>query len=104
MPDAAAGFADVGAGDPQPLVLGRRGQHALQQLPVAGLELGALLQLAPRRADPGCERVANRLQVAEVERPRLSRDGSDSGVDLQPRESLGDKPAELRFEAADLTP
>jgi hypothetical protein len=61
MPVAATRLTDVGAGDPQPLVLGGSAQHPLQQLAVAGLELGLILQPAPRHADPGRERVADGL-------------------------------------------
>jgi hypothetical protein len=39
---AAAGLADVGARDPQPLEVLWRVQHPLQQLAVAGLQLLAL--------------------------------------------------------------
>lgn len=87
---AAAGLTDIGAGDPQPLVLGRRRQHLLQQLAVAGLELGTPLQLAPGRSDPCRQRVADRLQVAQAERPRLVRDRRDPGVDPHAREGVGE--------------
>lgn len=86
---AAAGLADIGARDLQPLVLGRGGQHPLQQLAVAGLELGLRPQLAPCSADPSCQRIADRLQVAEIQRPRLTRDRRNSGIDLQAREGVG---------------
>lgn len=99
---AAARLADVGAGDPHPLVLRRSGQHALEQLAVAGLELGALPQLQLGAADPGRQRVAHRLQLTEVERPRLGRDRGDAGVELEAGKRLGDERAELRFEAPDL--
>jgi hypothetical protein len=104
MPGAAAGFADVGAGDPQPLVLRGGGQHPLEQLAVARLELGALPQPKPGLADPRRQRVAYGLQLAQAERPRLPRDGADSGVDREARKSLGDEEAELGFEAPDLAP
>lgn len=55
MPVAATRLTDVGARDLQPLVLGWSGQHLLQQLTVAGLELGPILQLVARDADPGRE-------------------------------------------------
>jgi hypothetical protein len=104
MPGAAAGLADVGTGDPQPLVLGRSGQHPLQQLTIARLELGPILELTAGDADPGRERVADRLQLAQAERPRLICESTDSGVDREARKGLGDQGAKLRFEAADLTP
>lgn len=52
MPVATTWLADIGAGDPHPLVLGRSGQHLLQQLAVAGLQLSLILQLTPRDPDP----------------------------------------------------
>jgi hypothetical protein len=104
MPVTAARLADVGARDPQPLVRGRRGEHLLQQLAVASLELGLVPQPAPRHADLGRERVADGLEIAETQRPRLAREGADAGVDLDAREGLGEERAELRLETADLTP
>jgi hypothetical protein len=104
MPGAAAGLADVGAGDPQPLVLGRSGQHPLEQLTVARLECGALSQLKPGLAYPGRQGVADSLQLAQAKRPRLTRNGADSGVNREARKGLGDKRAKLGFEAPDLTP
>ncbi len=104
MPVAAARLTDVGACDPQPLVLGRGGQHPLEQLAIAGLELGALLQLKPGLADPRRQRVADNLQLAQAKRPRLTRNGADSGVDREARKGIGDEGAKLSFEAPDLTP
>jgi hypothetical protein len=52
-------------------VLGRSAQHPLQQLAVAGLELGPILQPVPRHADPGHKRVADGLEIAETQGPRL---------------------------------
>jgi hypothetical protein len=84
-------------------VLGRSGQHLLEQLAVAGLELGPILQLAARDADPGRERVADRLQVAEPKCPRLRRPGTDPGLDLDAGKGVGEERAELRLETTDLT-
>ena len=70
MPMAAAGFADVGPRDAQPLVLGGRRQHPLEQLPVAGHELGVVLKLSSHVADPTGQRVADGLQFAEAEGAR----------------------------------
>jgi hypothetical protein len=85
-------------------VLGRSGQHLLQQLAIAGLELGPVPQLALRGADPGRERVADGLEIAKAERPRLPRKGADAGIDLNAGEGVGEKRAELCLETADLTP
>jgi hypothetical protein len=91
MPVAATGLADVRTRDPQPLVIGRGSQHPFQQLVVAGLELGALPQLAPRIADPCGQRVADRLQVAQAQRPRLVRDRRHPGVDPEAWEGIGEE-------------
>jgi hypothetical protein len=100
---AAAGLADVGAGDPHPLeVLGRR-QHPPQQLAVAGLDLLTLAQGATRRSDPRREGVPHLLQAAEPERARLAPGSRNRGVELEPREGLGHQGGELPLEAADLT-
>ncbi|HKI67631.1 MAG TPA: hypothetical protein VJ989_10245 [Solirubrobacterales bacterium] len=101
---AAAGLADVGAADLQPLVLGRRVEHPLEQLAVAGLELRPFAQLDPGAGDPIGERVPNRLQLAEPQHPRLAGAGSYRGIDLDPRKRLGEKRPELRFQAPDLPP
>lgn len=104
MPVTAAGLADIGARDLQPLVLRGLGQHPLEQLTVAGLQFGLRLKLAPCVADPAGQRVANRLQLAQVEGARLGGDRSDTGVDLHSLESVGEKRAELGFQAPDLAP
>ncbi len=91
MPVATTRLADVGAGDPQPLVLGRSAQHPLQQLAIAGLELGPILQPSARFADPGRQRVADGLEIAETQRPRLAREGTDAGVDLDAGEGVGEE-------------
>jgi hypothetical protein len=72
-------------------VLGRGGQHLLQQLAVAGLELGLILQPAARGADPGRKRVADGLELAEVQRPRLPRESTDAGLDLHTREGVSEE-------------
>lgn len=69
---AAARQAKVVARDPHPPVVPRRGQHPLQQLAVAGLELAPLPQRAMRVLDPRRQRVANRLQLTEVEHATLA--------------------------------
>lgn len=101
---AAARLADVGAADPQPLVLGRRREHPLEQLAVAGLQLGPFAQLDPRLGDPVGERVADRLQLAEAEHPRLGREGRRPGVEADAGKGVGEERAELGFQAADLPP
>ena len=104
MPVTAARLADVGARDPQPSVLGGRRQHSLQQLAIAGLQLGALVQPALRRANPLRQRVANRLELTEVEHSRRGRDGGDPGVDLETGKGIRKERAKPMFEAPYLAP
>lgn len=68
---AAARHADVVATDPNPLVIGRGGEHAAQQLAIARLGPGLLGQLAAHRRDPVGERVADALELTEIEDTRL---------------------------------
>jgi len=84
-------------------VLGRSGQHLLQHLAVAGLQFSLILQLTLRSPDPGRERVADGLEVTKAKRTRLPRKGSNAGIDLDPREGVGEERAELCLETADLT-
>jgi len=104
MPVAAAGLTDVGAGDPEPFVLLRGRQHPLEQLAVGGLEPGALLERPPAVGDLGGESVADRLELAETERPRLGRRRGHAGVDSEARERLGDDRRQLALQATDLAP
>lgn len=101
---AAARLADVGAGDAQPLVLGGRGEHPLQQLAVGGLDLGALGERLACRGDPRHQRVADPLQLAEADDARLARRRRHAGLDREARERLGREPRQLPLQAADLAP
>jgi len=85
-------------------VLGRSGQHLLQQLAVAGLQFSPILQLTPRDPDPGRERVADGLETAEIKRTRLLRKGTDADIDLYAGKGVGEECAELCLETTDLTP
>jgi hypothetical protein len=95
MPVSTAGLAEIGAGDPQPLVIGRGRQHPLEQLSVRGLERGALLEPAPPLGDLGRECIADGLQLSQPERSRLPRAGGHTGVDPEARERLRHDPCEL---------
>ena len=101
---AAAGLADIGAGDPHPLEVRRVGQHPLEQLAVASLELGPLVERQARLADPLGKFVAHPLQLAEAEHPRLAATAAHRGVDLDPAEGLGEQPGQLVLEPGDLAP
>ena len=101
---AAPPLAEVGAGDLKPLVLGRGGQHPLEQLAVGGLGLGSLAQCVARLGDPVGEGITDLLQLAEADQARLVRRGGHPCVDLHSQEGPRGKTAQLELEAADLAP
>ena len=100
----AARLAEIVARYAQPLEVLWAGEHPFQQLAVAGLELGSPPQGPARVLDPIGQGVANRLQLAQVERPGLARDGGHVGGDFEPRESLGHQSGQLPLETTDLPP
>jgi hypothetical protein len=100
---AAPRLADVGARDPHPLVLGRRRQHVLEQLAVAGLELVLLAQCLASDRDPLGQGVADLLQLLEPGDPGHGEAGRDLGVEPETREGLGAEAGQLVLETADLT-
>ncbi len=104
MPVAAAGLADVGAGDPHPLVLLRRREHLLEQIAIARLQLVLATQGATRLGDAVGEGVADALQVLQPRHSRRVRGGGHLGVDGDAREGLRREAPELVLEAADLAP
>jgi hypothetical protein len=101
---AAAGRADVVARDPQPLVLGGGGQHAFQELAVAGLEVVLSAQRPARVGEPIRKRVANALQLVEAGDARLAEGSWNAGVEIETEKSLGAEARQLVFEPADLAP
>ena len=101
MPVAAAGQAEVGAADPHPAVAGGVGEQSLEQFAVGGLEGGALGERPARLGDPDGERVADLLELTEVEHARRPG-GTDPVRDDDPAQPLGDEPAQLQLEPADL--
>lgn len=100
----ATRLANVGAGDPQPLVLSRCGEHVLEQLAVAGLEFVALPESDAGIGDPVRERVTDALELIEAGDAGLVEIGRHRGVDRQPRKGLGGEAGELVLEPADLAP
>jgi hypothetical protein len=98
---AAAGLADVGAADADPRVALRGGEHVLQQFAVRLLDEGALGESVMGLGEAGRERVADFLQLAEIEDPRRPR-GVDPVGNLDPAHALGDETRDLPFELADL--
>lgn len=104
MPVAATGFADVGAGDPHPLVIGRCLEHLLEQIAIAGLQFVLTPQGLVRRGDAIGEGVANALQVLQACHPRCVRGGWHLGVDGETGKGLRREAHELVLEATDLAP
>ena len=102
MPVAAARLADVGTGDPHPLVLGRRRQHLFQQLAVALRQLVAPVQRDASLRDPLGKGISDTLQLAETGDSRRSRQSRDSGVYGETRKGLGGEAGQLALETADL--
>jgi hypothetical protein len=100
----AARLADVGARDPQPLVLRGRGQHPPQQLTVAGLEFALFLERDAGGRDPLGKGIAHLLQLLEPGHSRLGEMTRNRGVDRDPGKRLHSKPGELVLEAGDLAP
>jgi hypothetical protein len=86
---AATRLANVGPRDPHPLVLGRRRQHFLEQLTIAGLEFILLAQGLTRDRDPLGQCIANLLQLLKPGDPGHGEAGRDLGVEREAREGLG---------------
>jgi hypothetical protein len=101
VPVATAGLADVGAADPHPRVAGRVGDQRDEKLLVGGLDRGAGGERLARLCDPVGERVADQLELTEVEHPRHSG-GGDPVRDLDPSQPFEHEPAELPIEPPDL--
>ena len=104
VPGTAAGLTDIVAEIRTHLNEAGAGQHARQQLAVAGLQMRPLRKQEPRLADSGGEFVADLLELAEVEHPRLSAATRNPVADLNPLERAGEKARELSLKAADLSP
>jgi len=99
---AAAGFADVLAGDAHPLVIGRSGQHPLEQLAVAGLQLGLRVQRPARLGDALGERVAHALELGEVGDTGGAPRSRYGGIDREARKGLRREGHQLLLDAPDL--
>jgi hypothetical protein len=98
---SAARLADVGATDADPRVALRGGEHVLQKFAVGLLDQGALGEDAVPLGEAGRERVADLLQLTEVEDPRRPG-GIDPVGDLHAPHPCGDQPRDLGLELADL--
>lgn len=104
MPVPATRLTDVGASDPQPLVIGGRGQHPAQQLAVAGLQFALFLEGDAGDGDPLSEGVAHLLQLVEAGDARLGEMTGDGGVDRKAGKRLDGEAGELVLEPSDLAP
>lgn len=85
-------------------MLGGRGEHPLEQLAIARLELVLLAQPLTRGADALGEPVADALELGEVGDVRERRRGGYPRIELDPLEGLCAEVGQLVFEPADLTP
>jgi hypothetical protein len=77
--------------------------HALDQLAVLHLDVDAARELRPGGLEPGRERIADPLEVADAEHARTAR-GGDAELDAGARERGGEQLAELALQIADLAP
>src|SRR5215211_3074848 len=102
MPVPAAVETEVFAGDADPLEVLRSGEHPLDQGAILVLDLAPLDQRLARLGDAVGERVAQRLQLAEVEQPRRAGEGLDAVGYLGVAESLAEEDGQLRLELGDL--
>jgi hypothetical protein len=84
-------------------VLGWRGQHAPQQLAVAGLDHCLIAQREAGGGDPLGELVTHHLELLEASYAWLGKRGGDRSVEVEPREGLDGKAGELVLEPAYLT-
>lgn len=98
----AAVEAEVFAGDADPLEVLRGGEHPLDQLPVLVLDPPPLDQRPAGLGGAVGELVAQRLQLAEVEQPRLCGERLDAVGHLGVAEGLAEQACELRLELGDL--
>jgi hypothetical protein len=79
------------------------GDHALEQLAVALLDVATVRQPAPYLLDASGESVAGALELGDVEDPRASGGGNGVG-NAAPRERGGEELCQLALEPGDLGP
>ncbi len=102
MPVTATRLTEVLARNTHPLEISWRGQHPLQEHPVAGLELGPLAQSAPRVLDPHRKGVSHLLQLSQAKHARLRQRGRDLCIDCETRKGLGHQRRKLPLEPPNL--
>lgn len=100
----APGLADVLAGNLHPLVVGRGGEHPLEQLAIRHLRGSPGPDLPARFGDPRGEAVAHSLQLAEPQGAGPRGRPGNARIDSETRERLGGQPRKLSLEATDLAP
>jgi len=98
---AAARLADIGAADADPRVALGGDEHVGEKFAVGLLDEGAVGERAVGVGAAGRERVADLLQLTEVEDTRRPG-GADPVRDVDPAEPFDDQPGELALELADL--
>jgi len=101
VPVAAARLADIEAADADPRVALRGDEHVGEKLAVGLLDEGAVGKCAVSLGEAGRERVANLLQLTEVEDARRPG-GVDPVWDLDPAHAFSDEPADLQLQFGDL--
>ena len=96
-------LADVLVRDLDPRKALGLGDHALEQLAVALLDVAAIGQPAPHLLDASRERVAGSLELGDAEDPRSAGRGNRIG-DAAPWEGRGEELGQLTLEPGDLGP
>jgi hypothetical protein len=98
---AAARLADIGAADPDPRVALRGDEEVGEKFAVGLLDQGALGKGAVGFGEARRKRVADFLQLTEVEDARWPG-GVDPVRDLDPAHALGEEAAQLEIQLGDL--
>jgi hypothetical protein len=98
----AAGLADVGAADPHPAVVAGRLDQGPQQFAVGTLGRGPRGEGGTGVADALGQRVAQALELAEVEQSRCRNRRRDRMGDGDAAEAVEGEASQLVLEAADL--
>jgi hypothetical protein len=101
VPVLAAGLPDVRVGHPDPLVVGRGEQHALDEEPGGLLTLGLRGEVSAQHPQVLRQLVSQGLEVTEVEEPRAGAAGG-GGRRGDLRVCRADGGAHLAFELGDL--